>query len=230
MLRNSLLLGGSVAILGAVIAPAQASTISADTWYVGFFGTAPISFPLEGAFFLTGPGTSPPDGNPTAIAPDAPWTVTLSKPGELTFTDVGLSGAQFTLTFTGATTGTVMTSTPVPEAEVGGCISCALANPDFSSGVFALNAGTTTISGFQTQFRPPGNFDFEVTSGVPEPSTWAMMLLGFAGLGIAGYRNARMGAGRLFRPPDRSSSSHLDSMSRRPMAALDQRRPRSFGV
>ena len=26
---------------------------------------------------------------------------------------------------------------------------------------------------------------------VPEPSTWAMMLLGFAGLGFAGYRHAR---------------------------------------
>jgi hypothetical protein len=31
-------------------------------------------------------------------------------------------------------------------------------------------------------------------AGTPEPSTWAMMLLGFAGLGFAGYRKAR-GAG-----------------------------------
>jgi PEP-CTERM motif len=29
---------------------------------------------------------------------------------------------------------------------------------------------------------------------VPEPSTWAMMLLGFAGLGFAGYRASRKGA------------------------------------
>jgi hypothetical protein len=28
---------------------------------------------------------------------------------------------------------------------------------------------------------------------VPEPSTWAMMLIGFAGLGYAGYRRARAG-------------------------------------
>ena len=27
-----------------------------------------------------------------------------------------------------------------------------------------------------------------VSSGVPEPSTWALMLIGFAGLGFAGYR------------------------------------------
>jgi hypothetical protein len=30
-----------------------------------------------------------------------------------------------------------------------------------------------------------------VTGAVPEPSTWAMMLLGFAGLGYAGYRRAK---------------------------------------
>jgi PEP-CTERM motif len=29
------------------------------------------------------------------------------------------------------------------------------------------------------------------TLAVPEPSTWAMMLIGFAGLGFAGYRRAR---------------------------------------
>jgi hypothetical protein len=31
----------------------------------------------------------------------------------------------------------------------------------------------------------------EIKSAVPEPSTWAMMLLGFAGLGYAGFRKAR---------------------------------------
>jgi hypothetical protein len=34
-------------------------------------------------------------------------------------------------------------------------------------------------------------FDFAVGGAVPEPSTWAMMLVGFAGLGFAGYRRAR---------------------------------------
>jgi hypothetical protein len=98
-----------------------------------------------------------------------------------------------------------MTSTPVSfGANVGECISCALSNPDFSSGVFALNAGTTNIFGRPVFMRAPGNFDFEVTT-VPEPSTWAMILLGFAGLGVAGYRRAKNGDGQLFRPPDHSS-------------------------
>ena len=34
-------------------------------------------------------------------------------------------------------------------------------------------------------------FDFALGGAVPEPSTWAMMLVGFAGLGYAGYRRAR---------------------------------------
>jgi len=33
-----------------------------------------------------------------------------------------------------------------------------------------------------------------VTATVPEPSTWAMMILGFAGLGFAGYRQSRKAA------------------------------------
>jgi hypothetical protein len=156
MLRNSLLLGGSVAILGAVMAPAQASTIDTDIWYAGFFGTAPIPYPLQGGGppFLTAPGTSAPDGNPTAFAPDSPWTITLSKPGELTFTDVGLSGAQFALTFTGATTGTVMTSTPALGADVGSCISCALADPDFSSGCSPSTRALQPSVAFKPNFAP----------------------------------------------------------------------------
>ncbi len=31
-------------------------------------------------------------------------------------------------------------------------------------------------------------------ASTPEPSTWAMMLLGFAGLGFAGYRKSRKAA------------------------------------
>ncbi len=34
-------------------------------------------------------------------------------------------------------------------------------------------------------------FDFAIGGPVPEPSTWAMMLAGFAGLGFAGYRSKR---------------------------------------
>ena len=34
-------------------------------------------------------------------------------------------------------------------------------------------------------------FDLAIGGAVPEPSTWAMMLVGFAGLGFAGHRSTR---------------------------------------
>ena len=48
---------------------------------------------------------------------------------------------------------------------------------------------------FGTDIVGAGQFNASFSlsgSPVPEPSTWAMMLLGFAGLGFAGYRRARM--------------------------------------
>ena len=46
------------------------------------------------------------------------------------------------------------------------------------------------IVGFYTAANG-STIGFETT--VPEPSTWALMLLGFAGLGILGYRKVRQG-------------------------------------
>ena len=52
-----------------------------------------------------------------------------------------------------------------------------------------LTFGTTLIA------DGPGGFGFDLAIGgaVPEPSTWAMMLVGFAGLALAGYRRAKAG-------------------------------------
>lgn len=61
----------------------------------------------------------------------------------------------------------------------------------------------TTDPGYIVGFKVPGAyqsvvfstvpsaFEFAVTPGVPELSTWAMMLAGFVGLGIAGYRRTQ---------------------------------------
>jgi hypothetical protein len=49
-------------------------------------------------------------------------------------------------------------------------------------------AGTTGLG------PPPdsiGGIESFTLTAVPEPSTWAMMLLGFAGLGLASYRGKR---------------------------------------
>ncbi len=57
--------------------------------------------------------------------------------------------------------------------------------------IFGLAPGTTTS---------PITDEFSVSATVvPEPSTWAMMLLGFAGLAFSGYRRARAGHATLAR-------------------------------
>ena len=45
------------------------------------------------------------------------------------------------------------------------------------------------VAGTLRSFHSDVSGDF--SSSVPEPSTWAMMLLGFAGLGYVGFRKAR---------------------------------------
>ncbi len=50
---------------------------------------------------------------------------------------------------------------------------------------YSLSYDVATLRGFGD------GFGFTYSFGTPEPSTWAMMLLGFAGLGFAGYRRAK---------------------------------------
>ena len=45
----------------------------------------------------------------------------------------------------------------------------------------------------QLSFVKDGEFTGSMTAVVPEPSTWAMMMLGFAVLGYAGHRSSRKG-------------------------------------
>jgi hypothetical protein len=72
---------------------------------------------------------------------------------------------------------------------------------DFTSGqMWEVNIATGAIVEQFSTGAPGALFGVsvagEITSGgggtVPEPTTWAMMLLGFAGLGILGYRRARV--------------------------------------
>jgi PEP-CTERM motif len=70
-------------------------------------------------------------------------------------------------------------------------------NVDFTSPT--LPAGANSIEVFYDDRQHTGaslslNLITEgvvITPGVPEPSTWAMMLLGFSTLGLAAYRKTR---------------------------------------
>jgi hypothetical protein len=71
---------------------------------------------------------------------------------------------------------------------------------------FTNNLGTSLTVNFINGISAGGGTDIfsleeptglNVVVGTPEPSTWAMMLLGFAGLGFAGYRSTRKAASLL---------------------------------
>lgn len=84
--------------------------------------------------------------------------------------------------------GTTINATPV---------SPALLTTDFTTSINCGNGcggfGTFSLGGEGINFDPTGGavaFDEStaVTSAVPEPSTWAMMILGFCGVGFMAYR------------------------------------------
>jgi hypothetical protein len=60
-----------------------------------------------------------------------------------------------------------------------------LARPSVVTGAFYFH----TVGGIDP--NSDGPYDVIVNASVPELSTWAMMLLGFAGLGFAGYQRKR---------------------------------------
>jgi outer membrane lipase/esterase len=62
-------------------------------------------------------------------------------------------------------------------------------NPNFSN-LRSSNSEQTSFFSDDQHFSAAGQaieaqFDFDLVEGVPEPSTWAMLLLGFAGIGFA---------------------------------------------
>jgi PEP-CTERM motif len=62
-------------------------------------------------------------------------------------------------------------------------------NLEYDNRIFNLTDGG--IAQYQI-YDNDTNGDFFTAGAVPEPSTWAMMLIGFAGLGYVGYRGSRM--------------------------------------
>jgi hypothetical protein len=84
---------------------------------------------------------------------------------------------------------------PHPGQEVGcrlSTVNDGYGYPDFDSMVNAFMNREIYID-MHTQLYPKGEIRGQLAP-VPEPSTWAMILLGFAGLGFVGYRRAAKAA------------------------------------
>ena len=108
-------------------------------------------------------------GTPSLTDAFAAFAGTVSGTGTQSLNEVLSNGTTLSLNSAGSTTATF---SPV------GSLSVIKDQNDFAGA-----AGSATSSVLQNAFS--------VTSVVPEPSTWAMMLLGFAGLGYAGFRSRK---------------------------------------
>lgn len=96
------------------------------------------------------------------------------------------SAAQAAVLVLGA--GSLLSTTIAHDNAVGGNLNWSL-----YSGTFVANSETTTLN-FNTLFGQNNGgilLDAVAVTAVPEPATWGMMILGFAGIGFLAYRRSR---------------------------------------
>jgi hypothetical protein len=154
-------------------APASADPINLDQWYTfGFSGV--------GTALVNGTGFSV--GQNSLSAPDAPWEFTCIVSCTLTVTDGFLATDRFELFDFASSLG--LTSVPSGDAahSCGNNELACLADPQISSGVFALGAGAHSITGIQVLGSAGAGFLIVQLARVPEPSTVLLIALGLVAL------------------------------------------------
>jgi hypothetical protein len=155
-------------------------------------GTFPFTYwsaPIAGSQWIT-PTTDP----AASFDPNANGLYTFSE----TFT--GTAGSVIRGSYLSDNTVTSITLQPSTEVLSGGGGFTAPAS-SFSFAPLAQTGTYTlafTVENFAQNGGNPFGLDVSV-SAVPEASTWAMMILGFLGLGFLGYRKSSKASGQSFR-------------------------------
>jgi PEP-CTERM motif len=198
--------GARLLLFGAMMSPASATVVTYDFTATGTevnssgrpvglnavltgsfsYDTAAEAAATNGdtTFFNTGSAMIT-FGGMTATIPSSPNLsvnevgVTNPSPGQVQgfFFDVGDGHDAFLNIDLTDPSGTVSSSTAIPTS--------------LSVTSFTDATGEAEINGFELEF---GITSLTQVSGVPEPSTWAMMILGFCGLGFIAYRRKQNGA------------------------------------
>jgi PEP-CTERM motif len=111
----------------------------------------------------------------------APWAFESIAPVELTAGQTYVVGAQGGANYTG------LIPSPTFDPRI-----------TYVTDLYTYIGGASNnplVEPTSTESAPYGWFgaNIELSAAVPEPSTWAMMILGFAALGFAGYHRAREG-------------------------------------
>ncbi|MGA9848006.1 MAG: PEP-CTERM sorting domain-containing protein [Roseiarcus sp.] len=159
--------------------------ITADATYTGSLTPLPPGTGSLGSFTLTGTVEMEVLGR-TSATDTGSWTTEL--------TGMSLSGPLLSFGTLSATLD------PDPSNSSTGTTSITPLDPN-KSGPFVINSFFDIFVDLTLDDRPPGLPPLNTTIGpirvvaVPEPSTWAMLLTGFAGLAFAGWRRAAGSAG-----------------------------------
>lgn len=156
---------GSVLSLGMVSAPASAAElILGSGWQYFSFGAAGSSW-------------------------SDIYTFTLLGSAELQVTDAFNSGDQFEVFINSASQGVTSTPTGGEFDDIGFDFDTAFSDPRWSSGSYLLGPGSYTVEGVAVvspfNIGGAGIQLISANPAVPEPATWAMMLLGFFAVGGA---------------------------------------------
>ena len=131
-----------------------------------------------GLFFNAGTVTLSIGGGPAVTFTDPTHVFSDQGPPGAGFEDV--SSSEDILDTVSASFATYDLTTSIGPIVGSSVINDGISFPT-SGGDFVLtSAGDATFTSVASE-----------TNAIPEPSTWAMMLIGFAGLGYAGYRRAR---------------------------------------
>jgi PEP-CTERM motif len=206
-MRFRTLIAAAAAMFVIAGAPARASLVGATVQSASYLGVSfppPAASPTEctiiACAILDYEGPSGPTNSPLPIVPvtylEDSQTATTVSVGDTKITitndfaglfcpSAGCTAGQFSgyvFTFTGAPD---ITKVTVDSAS----------SPDFQPvlpGGLSFTATTISVNVNGDNLAVGDQLILDVTSGstptVPEPSTWALMVLGFAGLGFAGWR------------------------------------------
>lgn len=120
------------------------------------------------------------------------FSFTLAGSAELRVTDAFLSGDQFTVTINGVD---YNTSAPGSSGDqISNDYDGAFADARWSSGSWTLGPGSYTVKGIAllSPFGSGGGAIELVRGAVPEPTTWALMIMGFGAVGFAARRRRAM--------------------------------------
>jgi hypothetical protein len=201
--------------LAALGGRAQATTIEEpqaviDITQVGGDVVATVSGPIDltgltlaGSGLITSPGFLwPADGEAVVGAEGASFDEYIGFSGPASFGAGSFaSGSSGSGGPVGVDASGVLPTLFVPSGYMSGTVLSASSTFDGTIASLGLKPGTYVYTWGSSPSLPSEDGSLTVvitgtTGTIPEPATWTMMLLGFAGLGFAGYRAARKSAAR----------------------------------